>query len=174
MRSSSPAPVGLGAPALTALSTWLREKQQADRERARRDFEDLRALLDKLTPAMFDHTNLLLRLEEWMQDRATRRQRVDSPPDLEASRRQLYMLNARLVIRRGREDALVKSLGVYLKISDESRDEIGQLWEDDLSFDYSDKQLAERAGRYWSAYEAFTDDCKSVVGSASPHAPSPS
>jgi hypothetical protein len=159
--------VGLGAPALAAFFGWLREKQHAKRERVAKDLDDLRALLDELLPTMFDHTNRLLALEGWMRDQTIRRDREDPAPSTADTRRQMYASNARLVIRRGRDDVLVTSLGRYLKVTDEAKAELDTIYAENDVFDLSDEELEQRAHVYWQAYEDFGDTCKSVVGSVS-------
>ena len=81
-----------------------------------------------------------------------------------STRHKLYASNARLVVRRGREDRLVVALGRYLKPTDEAMVELEVINDDHDVLDVTDEQLAERAARYWSAYEAFADECKAVAG----------
>jgi hypothetical protein len=57
----------------------------------------------------------------------------------------LYELNARLVTRQGRDDALVVALGRFLRTIDEATVEINECWERRQLFDYDDTQLGERA-----------------------------
>ena len=159
--------VGILAPAVAAGFGWLREKQQARRERVAKDLDDLRALLDELMPLMYDHTQQLIALESWLQRDTFGLPRAKAAPPQGVLRRDLYALNARLVIRRGRDDVLVASLSAYLKVTDEALAEIHALRERGEPFDYNDERLEQRAHSYWRAYEAFGDTCKSVVGSVS-------
>ena len=52
-------------------------------------------------------------------------------------------------------------LGHYLKLTDDAIAEINRLdWVRNEPFDYTDKQLEERAHTYWQRYEAFVDAAK--------------
>jgi hypothetical protein len=158
--------VGLGTPALSARFEAIREGRRAIRERVSKDLDELRSVLDELTAVMFEHTTALVAVERWMQ-RSTFGDTPSKPaPELRPSRKTLYTLNARLWIRLGRDDPLVRSLGSYLELVDRAVAEIEALWPKNEPFDYSDAQLDQRAGTYWAAYEAFVDAAQAAAGSA--------
>jgi hypothetical protein len=157
--------VGLGAPSIAAFFQWLRDKGGAERERWSKDREELRTLVDELCAATYQHTLLLTSLEAWMHRSFLGLPNEKTGPSTGATRRELYTLNARLVVRRGREDDLVRILGAYLKLTDEAIKEIGDLWMANEPFDYGDEQLAVRAHEYWAAHEAFIDASKRLLDS---------
>lgn len=129
-----------------------------------KDTDELRALLDDLTAAMFEHTTNLIRRERWLMQSTLNLDPPKIAPDVLPTRRTLYTLNARLVIRRGRDDSLVESLGRYLKVTDDTIAEMNAL-DYPEPYDYSDEQLEQRAHSYWQAYEAFVDGSKIVAAS---------
>jgi len=157
--------VGLGTPAIAAFFQWLRDKGAAAREREAKDLDELRALLDELSAACYRHATKLISLEKWMQRSFLSLPNPTKAPNTTGTRRELYTLNARLVIRRGRDDRLVKSLGNFLRRTDEAVKEIGDLWTANEPFDYDDDQLDQRAHSYWEAYERFVDESKEIAGS---------
>jgi hypothetical protein len=157
--------VGLGAPAISAFFQGKRDKGIAKREQLSKDLDELRRLLDELSEACYRHTTQLVNLEIWMQRSFLSLPNAEHAPEIGSSRRELYTLNARLVIRRGRDDDLVQVLGAYLKLTDDAVDEIGSLWETHGPFDYDDEALRARAHKYWAAYEAFVDAAKAIAGS---------
>jgi hypothetical protein len=156
--------VGLGTPVLSAFFQLLRDKSAAKRDQRATDLNELRVLLDELTAVVYTHTTQLIELERWMQRSAFSLPNPEKAPETDPTRRELYTLNARLVIRRGRHDQLVKRLGSYLKLTDEAVAEIGSLWSKHEPFDYDDERLDARAHGYWAAYETFVDASKEVVG----------
>lgn len=158
--------VGIGSPIVAGVVGRANESQKTRRERAAHDVDDLREVLDGLLPVMFDHTNRVISLERSMQASAFGLLREEPAPETRASRRELYAANARLVVRRGRDDRLVRSLGDYLRVTDEAVAEIDQLWDAHEPFGYDDAQLGRRARSYWDAYEAFADMSTAVAGSA--------
>jgi hypothetical protein len=157
--------VGLGTPGLSALFQWRRDKGAAARARSDRDLDELRGLLDELTVTMHEHTTSLIALEGWMRRSTFGPPNAGTSPHVETTRATLYTLNARIVIRRGRDDQLVEALAAYLKPTDDAIAEMDALWPKNEPFDYTDKQLEERAHHYWHVYEGFVDACKAEVGS---------
>ncbi len=157
--------VGLGTPALSALFQSRRDEGAAARMRSGKDLDELRSLLDELTATMYTHTTSLVALEVWMRQSTFGLPHAKSSPRVQTTRATLYTLNARLVIRRGRGDQLVKALGAYLKPTDDAIAEMDALWPKNEPFDYADEQLEEHARLYWHAYEGFVDACKAEVGS---------
>jgi hypothetical protein len=157
--------VGLGTPGLSALFQWRRDQGTAARVRSDKDLDELRGLLDELTATMYTHTMSLIALEAWMRQSTFGLSHAKSSPRVQTTRATLYTLNARLVIRRGRDDQLLKALGVYLKTTDDAIAEMDALWPKGEPFDYTDEQLEARARRYWHVYEGFVDACKAEVGS---------
>jgi len=158
--------VGLGAPAIAQTFERFREKDRRKSARAEKTADELRGLLDALTGTMFEHTQLLVTLESWMRD-STIRPSGESPtgpgPDTRPTRRELYTLNGRLAIRRGRDDGLVKALGDYLKPTDEAIAEIERLWAHHEPFDCDDDALKDRASLYRQRYEDFVDAAKKFL-----------
>ena len=158
--------VGFGVPALNVYA----ERLRAQRGRDATEFDELRALLDDLTAAMFEHTERLVELEYRYQATSTTGTLVkgalgETRDAVSASRRRLYALNARLNIRRGRRDVLVTALGKYLEAVDRAMAGVDDMQLAGEPFDVSFQQLAERASVYWGAYESFIDRCHGVVAS---------
>lgn len=156
--------VGLGAPAIAAYFQRGRDRGAARREREASDRQELRSLLDETTATLHARTKQLISLEKWMQASFLHRPRPASAPSVEQSDSPLIAsLEARLVIRRGREDALVESFHSYLKVTDAALAEIGMLWDEGEPFDYDDDDLERRADRYRDAFAAFLDRAKRVL-----------
>lgn len=159
--------VGLASPAIAAGAQLLLADRTAQRERLSKDLDELRGLLDETTLALHRHTTDVVALEKWMQEFAFGlRRRTEEAPWTDATRQELYLLNARLIIRRGRNDEwLVRKLRECLELTDHAVEEIGSLWAAQEPFDYGDEQLQARANGYWSAYNDFVDVCKEIAGS---------
>jgi hypothetical protein len=155
--------VGLGSPAIAHAFELIRERRRREGALAEKKADEMRSLLDSLTGTMFEHTGQLITLELWMSDSAMSRFSNNRPaPAVRSTRRELYTLNGRLVIRRGRQDELVTALRDYLRPTDEALAEIDASWEK-AEFFYTEKELNERASLYWQKYEDFVDTAKAQL-----------
>lgn len=156
--------VGLGAPTISALFQKSRDKGVAQRERAARDRDELRALLDEIAAALDARTEQLVESEQWMRESFLHRSKSDEAPDVEPSKgTHLSTLKARLVIRRGRRDTLTAAFEAYIDTTDQALEEIGSMWRNHEPFDFDDARLDERAARYRRALEVFLDRAKAIL-----------
>jgi hypothetical protein len=157
--------VGLGAPTISAAFQRSRDKDAVERDRETRDRDELRALLDETAAALHIRTEQLILLEQWMRASTLRLPKTDEHPEVEASTGPLLStLEARLVIRRGRGDALVDAFTTYIELTDGALEEIDEGWARQEPFDFDDSQLEGRADRYRGAFEAFVDRAKETLG----------
>lgn len=158
--------VGLGAPAIAAGAQWFLAGKTATRERRSRDLDELRELLDEITVVIHRHTKRVVAIEKWMQGSTFHLPHDEDAPDSRPTREKVELLDARLVIRRGRDDrVLVRALRKYLAVTDAALDQVERVWNEQEPFDYDDDVLTARADKYWDAYKDFVDASKGVAGS---------
>lgn len=157
--------VGLGAPAISAYFQRLRDEDGAAQARHSKDLDELRRLLDEAAAVLHRWTQQLIGLEQWMQRSTFGLPNAKHAPRMELEDRALIStLEARLVIRRGRNDGLVTKLQAYLRLVDKALAEIDARWTGTDPFDYDDEELAARAIDYRRAFDAFVDTSKEIVG----------
>jgi hypothetical protein len=85
-------------------------------------------------------------------------------PEFNKRRTELYQLNARLVIRLGREHPVTKAFGRCLRLTDETRARMDAMWESHESFEVLAFDQDQRWSTYWEAYERYTDAAQQLVG----------
>jgi hypothetical protein len=143
------------------------------RERWKDDHNELRALLDDAAATMYDHLTRLLRVERWAMESTLNLPRtVSDPPDLRPTQKELEMLHARLLIRRGQNDPLVAALRRFAEPTRSTALSIELALDNHEPYDVDEAELGKNEVTYRSAYFDFIDAAKQVAGhDAEPRTP---
>ena len=172
--------IALGGLAATAAAPWLAgvvqrssDRQRLQLERADRDLDERRELLDRSAETLWTYIqavgNVVARAaftEQW--DKETFDQALD--PML-AAKDEAYSTNRRLVIRLGRTSPVVTAYGRGLKLCDERVAVVAQGVRPEGPADPLPTRMSllsedeQHKRDRWSAYEAFLDAATELVGS---------
>jgi hypothetical protein len=140
------------------------DRRRYRHEREAKDLDELRAMLDHAAQSAFEFTGLLILFEQLaaMDHRSLGERRQE----LTEMRSTLYTTNARFVIRRGREDDVVKAFGRWLGSVDRVLADFDRIWvPHGAPVVYGDDELELLAKDHWEAYEGFLDAAQALVGS---------
>lgn len=158
------ASTAIAVPLINAAFQASGDRRRSRQEREAKDLDELRMILDHAAQTAFEFTRLLVAFENLAsQDYRPLGQKRQV---LAERRMTLYTDNGRLVIRRGRNDRVVKAFGGWLESVDRVLAEFDRIWgPNGEPVIYSDEELDRLAKEHWHAYEAFLDAAQALVGS---------